>query len=63
MKFTPDNKITLEKSNIVILAVKPKIIPFVLDDLYSYVNKDHLIVTFAAGVNISSIEKVSIYIW
>ena len=51
---------TLEKSDVVILAVKPKIIPFVLDDLYPYVDKKHLIITFAAGVNILSIEKVFI---
>ena len=57
-KFTPDNKITMEKSDLVILAVKPKIIPFVLDDVYPYVKEHHLILSFAAGVNISSIEKV-----
>ena len=58
MKFTPDNKITVEKSELVILAVKPKIIPFVLDDLYPYINDKHLLLSFAAGVNIASIEKV-----
>nr|XP_002131193.1 pyrroline-5-carboxylate reductase 1, mitochondrial-like [Ciona intestinalis] len=57
VKFTKDNKVTVQESKLLVLAVKPKIIPFVLDELHSFITKDHLVVSFAAGVNIASIEK------
>lgn len=56
-KFTPDNKVTAEKSDIIILAVKPKLIPFVLEDIVSKISDSQIIISFAAGVTISSIEK------
>lgn len=57
VKFTPDNIKNATQSKLLILAVKPKIIPFVLDELSPMITEDHVVLSFAAGVNISSIEK------
>lgn len=56
-KFTDDNLKNAEKSKLLILAVKPAIIPFVLDELRPVITQDHIVLSFAAGVNITSIEK------
>nr|XP_057904635.1 pyrroline-5-carboxylate reductase 2-like [Doryrhamphus excisus] len=55
--FTTSNKETVNKSDVLFLAVKPHIIPFVLDEIGPDIEDRHLIVSCAAGVTISSIEK------
>ena len=59
VKFTADNLKNLQYSKLIILAVKPRIIPFVLDELQPHITDDHVVLSFAAGVNIASIEKVT----
>lgn len=59
VNFTTSNKETVSKSDVLFLAVKPHIIPFVLDEIGPDIEDRHLIVSCAAGVTISSIEKVS----
>lgn len=60
VNLTTSNKETVNKSDVLFLAVKPHIIPFVLDEIGPDIEDRHLIVSCAAGVTISSIEKVSI---
>ncbi|TNN66880.1 Pyrroline-5-carboxylate reductase 2 [Liparis tanakae] len=57
VNLTTSNKETVSKSDILFLAVKPHIIPFVLDEIGPDIEDRHLIVSCAAGVTISSIEK------
>ncbi|XP_061088703.1 pyrroline-5-carboxylate reductase 1b [Conger conger] len=57
VNFTTSNKETASKSDVLFLAVKPHIIPFVLDEIGPDIEERHLIVSCAAGVTISSIEK------
>ncbi|XP_076122053.1 pyrroline-5-carboxylate reductase 1a [Alosa pseudoharengus] len=57
VNFTTSNKETVQKSDVLFLAVKPHIIPFVLDEIGSDIEDRHLIVSCAAGVTIGSIEK------
>ncbi|KAF7703263.1 hypothetical protein HF521_022270 [Silurus meridionalis] len=57
VNFTTSNKETAHKSDVLFLAVKPHIIPFVLDEIGPDIEDRHLIVSCAAGVTISSIEK------
>jgi len=57
VRYSPDNKRTVDNCKILILAVKPKMIPYVLDELKPWVTPDHLLISFAAGVTINSIEK------
>lgn len=58
VNFTTSNKETANRSDVLFLAVKPHIIPFVLDEIGPDIQERHLIVSCAAGVTISSIEKV-----
>lgn len=46
-----------ENCNIIILSVKPHIIPIVLKNLSGNVKKDAIILTIAAGISISVIEN------
>lgn len=59
VNFTTSNKETVSKSDVLFLAVKPHIIPFVLDEIGPDIEDRHLIVSCSAGVTISSIEKAS----
>lgn len=60
VNLTTSNKETVNKSDVLFLAVKPHIIPFVLDEIGPDIEDRHLIVSCAAGVTISSIEKVGL---
>ncbi|CAN9505697.1 unnamed protein product [Ophioblennius macclurei] len=57
VSLTTSNKETVSRSDVLILGVKPHIIPFVLDEIGPDIEDRHLIVSCAAGVTISSIEK------
>uniref|UniRef100_A0A671MCV1 pyrroline-5-carboxylate reductase n=1 Tax=Sinocyclocheilus anshuiensis TaxID=1608454 RepID=A0A671MCV1_9TELE len=57
ISFTTSNKEAAHKSDVLFLAVKPHIIPFVLDEIGPDIEDRHLIISCAAGVTISSIEK------
>jgi pyrroline-5-carboxylate reductase len=54
---THDNKEAASFADILILAVKPNIYPSVIEEVKDYVKKDVLIVTIAAGITISFMEK------
>ncbi|KAF7247161.1 Pyrroline-5-carboxylate reductase 2 [Varanus komodoensis] len=57
VNFTISNKETVKNSDVLFLAVKPPIIPFILDEIGSDIEDRHIVVSCAAGVTISSIEK------
>ncbi|KAM4806583.1 pyrroline-5-carboxylate reductase 1, mitochondrial-like [Urocitellus parryii] len=57
VNLTPHNKETVRHSDVLFLAVKPHIIPFILDEIGSDIEDRHIVVSCAAGVTISSIEK------
>ncbi|KAM9002776.1 pyrroline-5-carboxylate reductase 2 [Sarcophilus harrisii] len=57
VKLTHHNKETVQHSDVLFLAVKPHIIPFILDEIGSDIKDRHIVVSCAAGVTISSIEK------
>ncbi len=56
IKTFDDNRECVEHSDIVLLAVKPQVMGPVLDGLRGYVEKDHLIVSIAAGISTQYIE-------
>ena len=58
-RTTYENKDVLKHSDIVILAVKPPIVPQVLADISSFVTPKHLMISIAAGIKSNSIEKLS----
>ncbi|KAL4834772.1 hypothetical protein H8958_009313 [Nasalis larvatus] len=57
VKLTPHNKETVQHSDVLFLAVKPHIIPFILDEIGTHIEDRHIVVSCAAGVTIGSIEK------
>ncbi|OXB61107.1 hypothetical protein ASZ78_013670 [Callipepla squamata] len=57
VNFTVSNKDTVKSSDVLFLAVKPPIIPFILDEVGPDIEERHIVVSCAAGVTISSIEK------
>ncbi|XP_073166455.1 pyrroline-5-carboxylate reductase 1, mitochondrial isoform X1 [Lepidochelys kempii] len=57
VNFTISNKETVKNSDVLFLAVKPPIIPFILDEIGSDIENRHIVVSCAAGVTIRSIEK------
>ena len=50
-----DNKLTLEQSDVIILAIKPQIIRYVLQGMKDSVIRKHLFISIAAGVTIDSL--------
>lgn len=58
MNLTLHNKETVQHSDVLFLAVKPHIIPFILDEIGADIEDRHIVVSCAAGVTINSIEKV-----
>lgn len=58
VNFTVSNKDTVKNSDVLFLAVKPPIIPFILEEVGPDIEPRHIVVSCAAGVTISSIEKV-----
>lgn len=58
VNLTPHNRETVQHSDVLFLAVKPHIIPFILDEIGADIESRHMVVSCAAGVTISSIEKV-----
>lgn len=57
VNLTHHNKETVQHSDVLFLAVKPHIIPFILDEIAANIEARHIVVSCAAGVTISSIEK------
>jgi len=52
-----DNKKIIEYADVIILAVKPQIIPGILDEVKDSVTSDKLIVSIAAGVTTETLEN------
>ncbi len=54
---TADLQTTVQKSRVIILAVKPQNFDGVLESIKEHVTKDHIIVSIAAGITTSFIQK------
>lgn len=57
IEVTTENKIVAEKSDILVLAVKPNLYPIVINEIKGIVKENVIIVTIAAGKSIESTEK------
>lgn len=53
---THDNKELLKENPIVVLAVKPQVLPKVLREIAPSVTKDHLLLSFAAGMKLRTMQ-------
>nr|XP_021493055.1 pyrroline-5-carboxylate reductase 1, mitochondrial isoform X2 [Meriones unguiculatus] len=61
VNLTPHNREAVSRSDVLFLAVKPHIIPFILDEIGADIEDRHTVVSCAAGVTISSIEKLTAF--
>ncbi|XP_077990186.1 pyrroline-5-carboxylate reductase 2-like [Glandiceps talaboti] len=57
VRTTLDNSEAVDSSDIILLAVKPHIMPYVLDEIAPNIKKDHLVISVAAGIKIDYMEK------
>ncbi|XP_051954010.1 pyrroline-5-carboxylate reductase 3 [Xyrauchen texanus] len=58
VSVTRSNEEVVENSRVVFLAVKPHLIPKVLNEIYQYVTQEHIIVSMAAGVTLATLEEL-----
>lgn len=58
IEVTQDNREVVQKSDIVILAIKPQVMQEVLNDIHDAVNDDTLVISVMAGTTISAIEHL-----
>ena len=58
IKTTTDNSEAVQKADIVILAVKPQILSKVVRGIIDVLDESKLVISIAAGVSISKIQKV-----
>lgn len=56
--ITFDNKEVAQKSEVIIVAVKPHIVPIVLKDIKPVFTKSNLLMSVAGGVPIKKMEEV-----
>lgn len=54
---TPDNRTAASAADVLVLCVKPQVLPAVLDELRDHVGRDALVVSIAAGVPTAVIER------
>ncbi|XP_065668920.1 pyrroline-5-carboxylate reductase 1, mitochondrial [Hydra vulgaris] len=57
-KTTTDNVKLAKENNLIILAVKPQILVHVLREIAPHLSADHLILSFAAGIKIQTMEML-----
>jgi pyrroline-5-carboxylate reductase len=57
IRTTPSNPDAVSKADVVVLAVKPQVLPVVLDGIADSLRPQALVVSIAAGVPCSTIEK------
>jgi pyrroline-5-carboxylate reductase len=58
IKCSPDNLMVAENSSVIILAVKPKDVKPVLEQINKALTNNHLLISVAAGVTINYIQKI-----
>jgi pyrroline-5-carboxylate reductase len=57
VETTRDGLSVVRRSQILILAVKPTIIPSVLQEIRDEITADHLVISIAAGIRLSRLEE------
>jgi pyrroline-5-carboxylate reductase len=52
-----DNKHAVQESTVVILAVKPQIMPMILEEIAPVMNSDKLVISIAAGITLQTLQR------
>lgn len=60
VSVTTDNSAAVRNCDLVLLAVKPQVLPYVLMEIAEYLHADrHLLISIAAGVPIAQLERAT----
>ncbi len=57
VNITSDNTAVVQRSQVIIIAVKPGLVENVLKEIAPFTTPEHLVVSVAAGIRISNLEK------
>lgn len=60
VSITHSNIEVVSGSDVVFVAVKPHLVPLVLNEVSQHVTDRHIIVSVAAGVTLATVEEVSV---
>jgi len=52
-----DNKHAVQESTVVVLAVKPQIMPMILEEIAPVVNSEKLVISIAAGITLQTLQR------
>lgn len=52
-----DNKHAVQESTVVILAVKPQVMPMILEEIAPVVNSETLVISIAAGITLQTLQR------
>ena len=52
-----DNKHAVQESTVVVLAVKPQIMPIILEEIAPVVNSETLVISIAAGITLQTLQR------
>ena len=52
-----DNKHAVQESTVVVLAVKPQIMPMILEEIAPVMNSDKLVISIAAGITLQTLQR------
>ena len=58
LKLLADNRKLVQESEVVVLAVKPQVMPKVLEEIAPEVGEHHLLISIAAGITLGFLEKL-----
>jgi len=59
LEVTPDNRAAAQRGDVVVLAVKPQVLPDVMSDIKGAVRSDSLVISIVAGVPIQTIAHAT----
>lgn len=54
---TDDNIEVMKECDVIVLAVKPQVLPDVLEEIADYVTQDHLIISICAGITLARLQE------
>ncbi|MBN1907927.1 MAG: pyrroline-5-carboxylate reductase [Deltaproteobacteria bacterium] len=52
------NRELCDRCNIIVLSIKPQVMSMVLEEIKGCINKNHLVISIAAGIRINNIETI-----
>lgn len=58
IKYIEDLEKIIDTTNVIVLAIKPQVYPQILEKIKNIVTNDHIIISLAPGITISSLKNI-----